>query len=375
MANVTTKSFTTIVSDMVTAVQGRASALVDFAIGSVLRAFTESVASVVVWLEGLILVLLTTTRASTSSGSDLDSFVADFGLTRLPAQAATGQVTFARFTATMQAVIPVGTTVQTGDGTQQFTVIADTTQSAYNAALNAYVIAAGAGSANATVQAATAGTGGNVVANTITVIAQALTYVDTVTNALAFTNGANAESDPALRARFVAYIASLSKATKAAILNAVLGLKIGAACALTENYAYNGTYQPGYFYAVVDDGSGSPGSTFLSSAANAIDAVRPFTVQFGVFAPIIVTANVSMTATIASGYDPVATKATAKAAVLAYLATLSMGQMLPYTRILQIAYDASPGITNITGLTINGGTSDLAATAQQRILAGTVSVL
>lgn len=375
MANVTTKSFTTIVSDMVTAVQGRASALVDFAIGSVLRAFTESVASVVVWLEGLILVLLTTTRASTSSGSDLDSFVADFGLTRLPAQAATGQVTFARFTATMQAVIPVGTTVQTGDGTQQFTVIADSTQAAYNASLNAYVIAAGTSSANATVQAATAGTGGNVVANTITVIAQALTYVDTVTNALAFTNGANAESDPALRSRFVAYIASLSKATKAAILNAVLGLKIGAACALTENYAYNGTYQPGYFYAVVDDGSGSPGSTFLSSAANAIDAVRPFTVQFGVFAPIIITANVSMTATIATGYDPVATKATARTAVLAYLATLSMGQMLPYTRILQIVYDASPGITNITGLTINGGTSDLAATAQQRILAGTVSVL
>ena len=375
MANVTTKSFTTIVSDMVTAVQGRASSLVDFAIGSVLRAFTESVASVVVWLESLILVLLTTTRASTSSGADLDSFVADFGLTRLPSQASTGQVTFARFTSTMQAIIAVGTVVQTSDGTQQFTVIADTTQTAYNAALNAYVIAAGTGSATATVQASSPGTGGNVAAGTITVIAQAVTYVDTVTNGLAFTNGANAESDQALRARFVAYIASLSKATKAAILNAVLGLGTGAACALTENYAYNGTYQPGYFYAVVDDGSGTPGSTFLSSAANAIDAVRPFTVQFSVFAPVILTANVSMTATVAAGYDPVATKATARAAVLAYIATLSMGQMLPYTRLLQVAYDASPGITNITGLTINGGTADLTATAQQRILAGTVTVL
>ena len=375
MANVTTKSFTTIVSDMVTAVQGRASSLVDFAIGSVLRAFTESVASVVVWLESLILVLLTTTRASTSSGSDLDSFVADFGLTRLPSQSSTGQVTFARFTSTMQAIIAVGTLVQTGDGTQQFTVIADATQAAYNGTLNAYVIAPGSGSANATVQAVNAGTSGNVGAGTISVIAQAVTYVDTVTNALAFTNGANAESDQALRARFVAYIASLSKATKAAILNAVLGLKIGAACALTENYAYNGTYQPGYFYAVVDDGSGTPGSTFLSSAANAIDAVRPFTVQFGVFAPVILTANVSMTATVAAGYDPVATKATARSAVLAYIATLSMGQMLPYTRLLQVAYDASPGITNITGMTINGGTADLTATAQQRILAGTVTVL
>jgi hypothetical protein len=155
----------------------------------------------------------------------------------------------------------------------------------------------------------------------------------------------------------------------------VLGLKIGAACALTENHDYNGTYHPGFFYAVVDDGTGSPSSDFLASAANAIDAVRPFTVQFGVFAPIDLTANVSMSAVIASGFDPVATKAAARSAVLAYLGTLTLGQSLAYTRLLQIAYDASPGIVNITGLTINGGTSDLAATSQQRILAGAVAVL
>ncbi|WP_266151172.1 baseplate J/gp47 family protein [Dyella halodurans] len=368
------KSFTQIVSDMVTAVQGKATALIDFAIGSVLRSVIEAVASVVVWLESLILVLLQTTRLATSSGSDVDSFVADFGLTRLPAQAATGQVTFARFTSTLQAVIPVGTLVQTGDGTQQFTVIADASQTAYNAALNAYVIAAGASSATATVQAVTVGSGGNVAASTITVIAQALTYVDTVTNALGFTNGANAETDAALRTRFVAYIASLSKATKAAINNAVLSLKTGAACALTENYAYNGTYQPGYFYAVVDDGTGTPNSTFLSSASNAIDAVRPFTSSFGVFAPVVETASVAMTASIAAGYDPVATKAVVQSAVLAYLGMLTLGQSLPYSRLLQVAYDASPGVLNITGLTLNGGTADLAATAQQRILAGTVTV-
>lgn len=374
MANISSKSFTQLVSDMVTAIQGKSTALIDFAIGSVLRSFVEAVASVVVWIESLILVLLATTRASTSNGPDLDSFVADFGLTRLPAAAATGQVTFARFTPTVQATIPVGTLVQTGDGTQQFAVIADTTQAAYSATLNAYVIAPGSGSANATVQAVNAGSAGNVSSGTISVIAQAVPYIDTINNSAGFTSGADAETDGALRTRFVAYIASLSKATKAAIINAVLGLKIGAACVLTENQAYNGTYQPGYFYAVVDDGSGTPGSTFLSSAANAIDAVRPFTVQFGVFAPIDLTANVAMTAVIAAGFDPVATKAAVRTAVIAYLGTLTLGQSLAYTRLLQIAYDASPGVSNITGLTINGGTSDMAASAQQRILAGTVAV-
>lgn len=375
MANISSKSFTQLVTDMVTAIQGKSTALIDFAIGSVLRSLVESTAAVVVWIESLVLVLLATTRAATSTGPDLDSFVGDFGLTRLQASAATGQVTFSRFTSTAQATILVGTLVQTGDGTQQFAVVADTTQSAYSATLGAYVISPGSGSANATVQAIAAGSAGNVSSGTISVIAQAVPYVDTVSNPSAFTSGADAETDSALRSRFVAYIASLSKATKVAIINAVLGLKIGAACVLTENQAYNGTYQPGYFYAVVDDGSGTPGSTFLSSAANAIDAVRPFTVQFGVFAPIDLTANVSMTAVIAAGFDPVATKAAVRTAVLGYLGTLTLGQSLAYTRLLQIAYDASPGVSNITGLTINGGTSDMPASAQQRILAGTVVVL
>jgi hypothetical protein len=42
-----------------------------------------------------------------------------------------------------------------------------------------------------------------------------------------------------------------------------------------------------------------------------------------------------------------------------------LGRRWPYTRLAQVAYDASPGIINVTGVTLNGGTADLAATAQQ----------
>lgn len=374
MPNVTSKSFTQLVSDMATAVQGRASALTDFAVGSILRSIIEAVAAVGVWLESLILLLLQTTRASTSSGPDLDTWVNDYGVTRLGAVASTGVCTFARFTNTMQAIIPIGTLTQTSDGTQQFKVIIDLTNTAYNATLGGYVISPGTGSVSALVQAVIAGSAGNAVAGSISVIAQAIQYVDTVTNTLNFTNGSDAESDTALRARFVAYIASLSKATKLAIGNALLGLQSGVSYTLVENYSYGGVYQPGYFYAVVDDGSGHPGAGFLSSASNAIDAVRPFTSTFGVFAPVVVTASATMNATIVSGYDPVATKALVQAAVLAYIQTLTLGQTLPYTRLAQAAYDASPGVTNITNLLLNGATADIAATAQQRILAGTVTV-
>lgn len=374
MPSVNSKSFTQLVTDFATSVQARAVALTDFTVGSVLRALAETTSSVVVWLQGLILLLLATTRAATSSGPDLDSWMADFDFARLQAAFAGGLVTFARFTPTMQAVVPINALVQTTDGSLRYIVVVDTTNAAYNAILGGYVIPAGTVSLNVPVTALVAGAAGNAVANSITVLAQAVQYVDTVTNPSAFTSGADAETDPAFRTRFVAYIASLSRATKAAVLSAILSLKVGASASLVENADYNGTYHPGFFYAVADDGSGTPGSTFLASASNAIDAVRPFTVGFAVFAPVVVTANVAMAATIASGFDPTATKALVQSSVLAYIAGLTLGQSLPYSRLVQVAYDASPGVTNITGLTLNGGTADIMATAKQRVLGGTVTV-
>lgn len=374
MANITTQDFTTLVRNQVTAIQGACNKLLDLSIGSILRSVVESNSAVVLWLQGLILQLLATTRAATSSDADLDSWVADFGFSRLAAVAASGQVAFSRFTPTLQALIPVGNTIQTADGTQQFAVSPDTTNPAYSAALGGYVLAAGVTSVTVLVAAAVAGAGGNVSAGQINTITAAIPGVDTVSNPSAFTNGADAESDPALRSRFVSWVSSLSKATKTAILYAILSLKQGSTATLVENQLYNGTAQNGYFYAVVDDGTGAPGSVFLSSAANAIDAVRPFTVNFGVFAPSVVTANVAMTITTAAGYDHAATALLVKAAIQSYINALALGQSLPYTQLSSIAYSVQGVASVLVGYTLNGGTSDITATAQQVIKAGTVTV-
>jgi uncharacterized phage protein gp47/JayE len=373
MANMSQKDFNTLVSDFATAVQGSAAALLDFTVGSILRALGEAIAGVVVWLEGLILILLQTTRLSTSSGNDVDTFVNDFGYQRLPAVAADGSVTFARFTPTMQAQIPVGATVQTADGTQSYTVIADTTQSAYNAATNAYIIAPGTASITATVQAVNTGSQGNVGANTITIITGSIPYVDTVTNAAAFTSGQDAETDAQVKTGFVAYLASLAKATAAAIVNAVTSLQVGATCVITQFYAYNGTYQPGYFYAVVDDGSGAPPSGFISNASNAIDATRACGIQFNVFGPVTVTANVAMTITAASGYVLSTLESQVQSAIQSYIGSLALGQTCEWSKLAAIAYSIA-GVANVTVWTLNGGTSDLIPTSQQRIIAGTVTV-
>lgn len=366
--------FATIVRNQVTAMQGRAARLVDLTIGSLLRSVFEANAGVVQWIQQLIVNLLVTTRAATCSGSDLDSWMADYSFYRLSASQSVGIVTFSRFTATNQAFIPIGTIVTTTDGTQQYTVVADTTNPAYSASLAGYTIAANVVSINVSVQANTAGSAGNALAGTVTVISGGIQYIDTVTNNANFTGGLDAELDDAFRARFVLWVSSLSKATKAAIGYAISSMATGVSYTLTENQDYSGNVKNGYFYAVVDDGTGAPTSTFLSSAYNAIDAVRPFTVTFGVFAPVVVTANVVMTLTV----DPSAVRSSVVAlvqtAVQSYINSLSLGQLLPYTQLAAVAYAASPYVLNVSAITLNGATADLSATNKQVIKSGTVTV-
>ena len=102
---ITTQDFSTIVRNTVTAVQGAARGLVDLTVGSILRSVIEANATVILWLQGLILQLLATTRAATSVSADLDTWVLDYGLTRLGAVPASGQVTFSRATATAPVVV------------------------------------------------------------------------------------------------------------------------------------------------------------------------------------------------------------------------------------------------------------------------------
>ncbi len=90
MATLTTKNFTTLVAQWAAVCQSSVAAVfptqvLSFTKGAVFRALAEAQASVSLWLQGLILQLLTVTRLATSSGADVDSFLLDFAFTRLPA--------------------------------------------------------------------------------------------------------------------------------------------------------------------------------------------------------------------------------------------------------------------------------------------------
>lgn len=337
--------------------------------GSVLLAFLESNTQVAMWLQSLVMQEMQAARLSTAQNTDVDSFVADFGLTRLPAVASTGSVTLSRITTTQQATIPAGSQVQTADGTQTFTIIADTTQSAWNASLNAYIIPVGTASITATVQAVNAGTQGNVLANTITVLTQPIQGVQSVTNPTAYSNGVNAEMDSALKARFVLYLLGLRAGIKGAVASAIAGLQQGIQYSLVENQTLAGATQNGYFYVII-----SPyNSTLQSQVYSAVDAIRPLGSTFGVFGASSLAATIAMTATPMAGYTHAQIVTSITAAIQAFIASIQLAQPLYWSQLYAVAYGVA-GVQEVTNMTVNGGTADLVPTSQQIVTAGTITV-
>ncbi len=363
------RTFDTIVGSAAAAVQGAAQQVLDLAVGSVLRAVLEANAGLALWLQWLILLVLQTTRAATSQGADLDSWVADFSLTRLPASAAAGNVTFARFAAVAAALVPVGTLVRTSDGAQSFAVSADPTNAAFSATLNGYQLAAGTAAVTVPVTASVAGSAGNVQANTISLIVAGLPGVDTVGNTTPTAGGQNAESDTALRARFAAYIDSRARATTTAVGYAVSSVQQGLSYTVQENVP-----QMGSFVVTVDDGSGAPPAALLSGVGSAVSGVRPLGSLWTVVAPTVISANVAMAiATVAGAVHADVTQQVA-AAVSAYINALPLGTALPWSRLAQVAYGASAQVLNVTGVTLNGGTADITPGPGGVVMAGSVTV-
>lgn len=368
------RTFSTLVQSMAAAVESSATQLLDLSVGSTLRSVLEANASIGLWMQWLTLQVLQTTRASSSNGTDLDSWMADLTLTRLPAVAATGIVTFSRFTPTVAALLPAGTLVRTADGNQTFAVGVDTTQSSWSPTSNGYVIAAGTPSLDVAVIAQTPGSSGNVQAGSITLLASALPGIDSVSNSGAFQNGVDAEPDDFFRARFQHFIASRSRATPLAVGYAINAIQQGLSYTIQENLDPNGQQRMGSFVVTVDDGSGSPSTSLISSTQAAIDAIRPVGSVFSVQPPTPLAADISLAITITPGTAKAPVQAVVGNAVSSYINSLPIGASLPLTRLAQIAYSAHSAITNVGQITVNGGPEDLSVGATGVIKAGIIAV-
>ncbi len=368
------RTFDTMVQSMAAAVQASAAQLLDLTVGSTLRAVLEANASIGLWMQWLILLVLRTTRAATSSGDDLDSWMADLTLTRLPAVVATGIVTFTRFTATVSALIPAGAMVRTADGTQTFIVTADALQPSWSVTTNGYIVAGGIASLDVPVIAQNPGSVGNVQAGTITLLASAIPGIDSVNNASGFQNGLDAESDGAFRSRFSNFIATRSRATPLAVAYAISSIQQGLNYSLQENIDPSGQPHMGSFVVTVDDGSGSPSTALLSTVQSAVDAVRPVGSIFSVQPPTVLSACVSLTITASAGTTKAPIQALVGTAIGSYINSLPIGACLPLTKLAQIAYSASPAVVNVSAVLMNGSASDLTVPTTGVVKAGVIAV-
>ena len=369
------QGFSSLVGNMGAVAQGACASLADLTVGSVTRALLEAAASVALWLQYLVLQVMAMTRLATSSGADVDSWVADFGLSRLGGTASSGQVTMSCFSyASQSAIVPAGTLVRLGSGTATFAVVADPSNAAWSAAGGFYVRQAGSPAITVPVQATEVGSAGNVQPGTVNLLAQSVSGIDTVTNALALTGGADAESDVALKARFVPYINSRAQATVTAIESAIAGVQQGLSYAVEENVDTAGAPRAGFFVVVVDDGSGSPPASLITTVSEAVDAVRPVGTGFAVVGPTLIPASIDLTLVLAPGADGAVVRGAASAAITAYVDALPIGAPLAFSRLAGLAYAADPTVTNVLGLTVNAGTGDLGGGVGQVVRISTLTV-
>ena len=348
------QNFSSLIANMAASAQGACASLLDVTVGSVLRALLESSASVALWLQYLILQVLSMTRLATSSGADVDSWVADFGLARLPPISAVGSVVMTSLSpASQAATVPNGALVKTADGSQSFTVTA-----------GPYLRPQGTASVTVSITAVTAGTAGNVQVGSISILGTAIPGIDTVTNLLPLSGGAAAETDQALKARFITYLNTRSQATEQAVANAISSVQQGLNFIIRENMTAAGVALPGHFVVVVDDGSGSPPASLLTTIYAAIDQIRPVGSTFSVDPPVLLEASIAISITTANPALLVQTKSAVSAALSLYINGLSIGQTLRFSRLAGLAYDATSDVTNVLSVTLNGASSDLGGEAE-----------
>ena len=367
------QKFSTLVENMTASVQGGAAQLLDFTSGSVLRALLEACAAVALWMQWLILQVLSTTRAATSTGSDLDSWMADYNFSRLAGSPSVGQVTFARYTPGIASVVAVGTTASTNDGTVSFIVTADPSNSTWNGNAGYYVSPA-AMSVRVPAQAMSPGSAGNILPGSIGLLTTAIPGIDTVSNTVMFTGGADPESDVAFRSRFQLYINSRSLATPLAVDSVIASLQQGLRYVVLENVNPAGQFSPGSFWAIVDDGSGNPSSVLLANVSSAVNTVRPIGSRYTVTGPSVTAVAVQMTVATSNPLTKPAVVATIQAAVQSWVAGLPIAGTLAVSKLEALAHNADPTVISVTSATINGAATDVVAPVSGVIIASSVVV-
>lgn len=290
-----------------------------------------------------------------TSGSFIDKDAAGYGITRKPGTAASVTLTF---TGSAGTTVPAGTLCVTQDGLG-FATDEDLTLGED-----------GSGTVTATADAV--GTAYNVLAGAIVSTQQAVSGVTSLTNEAAAAGGTDPETDTALFARLDAY-----KKTPPTSGNDrhyhQWALEVNGVGAASVIRCWDG---PGTVKVIIADMALHPVTEELRAEVAAyIETQRPVTAEVTVESAAGVPVTVSVTVETDGTVFKLDTEKELTERLAEYLGEIAFteGAEVVYNRVLALVMGL-PGVTDCSGLTVNGGTANVPLDATQIPMLGSVTV-
>lgn len=290
-----------------------------------------------------------------TSGAYIDKAAAAYGITRKPGTPASVDVAF---TGTANAVVPAGTMCVTADGLGFLT--------------DEELTLGEGGSGTVSATSDDVGAVYNVPAQAIVTTQESVAGVSGVTNAAAAAGGTDPETDAALFARLDAYRKTppTSGNDRHYYQWALEVNGIGAASVIR---CWDG---PGTVKVIVADMELRPvEEDKVEEVAAYIETQRPVTAEVTVESAEGVGVQVAVTVETDGTVSKPATEQALTDRLAEYLGTLAFqtGAEVVYNRVLAIVMGLD-GVTDCSGLTVNGGTANVPLDADEVPLLGTVTV-
>ena len=369
--------------------------LTDFSDGSSNNAFAGIAAVAVRELQKIVIQKFNTTFISTAQGAetspnqtdDLEILATDhFGdnFSRPEASKSSGVVTFSRpTTGAGNVTIPVGTIVKTTQNAngeeERFTVTAEVTMTGLTI--------------NASVEAVEAGSSGNVNANTVTVIESSLTDATvTVDNTLAFVGGDEEADDSEYREFLRNNIEVIRGATATAIQAAALNVPgvefatpVESIMAVIE-WDIGGSTTIGSFFRIprvqlyIADANGTASAALIALVEAAIEGVRAAGVKINTLGATALPTDWTAAITLNPGGPNFATLSTDTSMITDSMAQyindlpIGTGFNRALANLAILAIWGPSGTNDLTGFLTSVPSGDVAATAVDKLIPGTMSI-
>jgi uncharacterized phage protein gp47/JayE len=306
-----------------------------------------------------------------------------FGFSLRPAVRASGIVTFGTASAPITPVtIPKGTRVTVKGGSKVYETTTVATMSAPQTSVGVFVICT------------SSGTIGNTPPQTITEMDNPIVGIDTITNTTEISNGLERETETERKARFVEYITTLTRGTKAAVeygaksaaildSNGNITEKVSVAT-VVEPFKDNPQMPVGRFTCYVYNGVGGTSTALVAMTQSIIDGYAdssgnqvPGYKAAGVICTVTAVSekptNITLSITAASTASAAAKTYIANAAdnaIATYIASLGISQSLLIAEII----NAVMSIDGVYNVAVTAPTSDTSAAVGEIITPGTISV-